>query len=101
MQAETLTHYLAQLLVTRLVQKEMLSMDSAMFESTHLRVPILHALDAAWQAVIIVRTSILPVQSVASSPAFCGIQKLCAAFEISSIQIFLPCSTDRFCLCAH
>lgn len=55
-QADILTHYLAQLLVARLVQKENLSMENAMFESSHLRLPILQALDAAWQSVITVRS---------------------------------------------
>eukprot|EP00892_Ulva_mutabilis_P004780 jgi/Ulvmu1/2674/UM014_0130.1 len=51
-QAEALTVYLAQLLVARLVQRDMMRSASACFESSMLRIPLLGALDRAWGSVI-------------------------------------------------
>ena len=57
MQADTVTCYLAQLLVTRLAEKEALCVGKrAMFTCDHLRRPLLGALDTAWRSLIAVRS---------------------------------------------
>lgn len=47
--------YLSQLLIARLVEREMMQSPSACFETSLLRVPLLLALDRAWGSVIRVR----------------------------------------------